>query len=88
MSLACDRCALVARAFADWDSYWVVLGLLSVGMHDTAASLTANLIDAVHAYGFVPNGLRTYYLGRAPPAHTPKPTRPRRHDAGGTACGA
>ena len=67
MRLTCACCALLARACADWDSYWVVLGLLAVGMHDTAASLTANLIDAVHAHGFVPNGLRTYYLGRSQP---------------------
>ena len=50
-----------------WDSYWVVLGLLAVDMRDTAGSVTANLLDAVKAYGFVPNGLRSYYLNRSQP---------------------
>ena len=50
-----------------WDSYWVVLGLLSVGMHATAASVTTNLLECVAGYGFVPNGLRAYYLGPSAP---------------------
>ena len=50
-----------------WDSYWVVLGLLAVGMDTTAESLTANLLDAVRQYGFVPNGMRSYYLNRSQP---------------------
>lgn len=50
-----------------WDSYWVVLGLLAVDMRTTAGSVTANLLSAVRAYGFVPNGLRTYYLNRSQP---------------------
>ena len=59
---------LLARV-ADWDSYWVVLGLLAVDMRETATSLTANLLDAVRTHGFVPNGLRTYYLHRSQPPH-------------------
>ena len=50
-----------------WDSYWIVLGLLAVGMRDTAGSLIENLLDAVRVYGFVPNGLRSYYLNRSQP---------------------
>ena len=50
-----------------WDSYWICLGLLTVDMRDTAASLTANLIDVARSHGFVPNGLRTYYLNRSQP---------------------
>ena len=47
-------------------------------MHATAASLTTNLLECVAAYGFVPNGLRAYYLGpsaaavSSPPAVTPE----------------
>ena len=50
-----------------WDSYWIVLGLLAVDMRQTAASLTENLLDAVRSFGFVPNGLRSYYLNRSQP---------------------
>ena len=50
-----------------WDSYWVVLGLLACNMSATASSLTRNLLDTVHTYGFVPNGLRSYYLNRSQP---------------------
>lgn len=50
-----------------WDTYWVVLGLLAVGMHSTATSVTANLLDTIRTHGFVPNGLRAYYLNRSQP---------------------
>ena len=50
-----------------WDTYWVVLGLLSVGMTQTAEGIVQNFLAAVHKYGFVPNGLRTYYLNRSQP---------------------
>jgi len=50
-----------------WDSYWVLLGLLAVGMRTTARSVADNLLDAVEQYGFVPNGLRSYYLNRSQP---------------------
>ena len=50
-----------------WDTYWVVQGLLTVDMWQTAASTTRNLLDAARTYGFVPNGLRRYYLNRSQP---------------------
>ena len=60
-----------------WDSYWIVLGLLAVGMRDTAGSLIENLLDAVRVYGFVPNGLRSYYLNRSQPHAHADGVRPR-----------
>jgi alpha,alpha-trehalase len=51
-----------------WDSYWVVLGLLACGMRQTATNVTTNLLEAAQAYGgYVPNGLRSYYLNRSQP---------------------
>jgi len=50
-----------------WDSHWVVLGLLAVGMRQTAAGMVANLLDAARLCGHVPNGLRSYYLNRSQP---------------------
>ena len=50
-----------------WDSYWVLLGLLAVGMRTTARNVVDNLLDAVEEHGFVPNGLRRYYLNRSQP---------------------
>ena len=56
-------------AAADWDSYWVVLGLLSCSMRQTAASVAANLLDVAKTTsgGMCPNGLRSYYLDRSQP---------------------
>ena len=50
-----------------WDTHWVVLGLLAVGMRATATCATANLLECISRHGFVPNGLRTYYLNRSQP---------------------
>lgn len=50
-----------------WDSYWVVLGLLAVDMRDTAAAVCDALLDLVADHGFVPNGMRSYYLNRSQP---------------------
>ena len=50
-----------------WDSYWVVLGLLAVDMDATARGLVSNLLECVARHGFVPNGLRKYYLNRSQP---------------------
>ncbi|KAL3908685.1 MAG: hypothetical protein SGPRY_009703, partial [Prymnesium sp.] len=50
-----------------WDTYWVVLGLLAVDMRSTARSAVENLLESVATYGFVPNGMRAYYLNRSQP---------------------
>ena len=50
-----------------WDSYWVVLGLLSSGLTNAAKNLVANLLNDVETFGFVPNGSRCYYLNRSQP---------------------
>jgi alpha,alpha-trehalase len=50
-----------------WDSLWIVRGLLACGMRASAAGLVENLLHLVRQHGFVPNGGRTYYLGRSQP---------------------
>ena len=55
-----------------WDSLWAVLGLLECGMVGTARGLVANLLACVRTHGFVPNGLRRYYLNRSQPPMLPQ----------------
>jgi len=50
-----------------WDSYWVIEGLLSCQMYDTAKGMIINFLDIVQKEGFVPNGSRIYYLDRSQP---------------------
>lgn len=50
-----------------WDSYWAVRGLLVCGLVDLAKAIVLNLVHCVNTYGFVPNGLRSYYLNRSQP---------------------
>lgn len=50
-----------------WDTYWIVLGLLSSGMHTTTRGIIENFLEIVKAHGFVPNGSRIYYLNRSQP---------------------
>ena len=47
--------------------YWIVRGLVISGMHTTACGVVENLLDTVETFGFVPNGLRVYYLTRSQP---------------------
>lgn len=58
-----------------WDSFWIIEGLLISGMSQTAQSMIENFLHIVDEYGFIPNGLRVYYLNRAhPPLLTPMVT--------------
>lgn len=50
-----------------WDSYWAVRGLLISGLIDLAKNVVLNLVHCVTTHGFVPNGLRSYYLNRSQP---------------------
>jgi len=51
--------------FYYWDSYWIIRGLLTSGMHDTAKGILMNAFDLIKEYGFIPNGARVYYLTRS-----------------------
>ncbi|XP_044759539.1 trehalase-like [Coccinella septempunctata] len=50
-----------------WDSFWIVEGLLISGMTQTAQGMIENFLYIVDKYGFIPNGLRVYYLNRSHP---------------------
>jgi len=53
--------------FYYWDSFWIVRGLLTSGMNDTAKGILMNAIDLIKNFGFIPNGARIYYLNRSQP---------------------
>ena len=55
------------REYYYWDSYWILHGILTCGMYETAKDMIFNYIDLVRRYGFVPNGGRIYYLNRSQP---------------------
>ncbi|KAG2442316.1 hypothetical protein HXX76_002402 [Chlamydomonas incerta] len=55
------------RECYNWDSYWVILGLLASGLLPAARQLLSNLLGLVDVWGFVPNGARAYYTNRSQP---------------------
>ena len=77
----CDDCATTSlelphpfvipggrfREFYYWDSFWILEGLYVSEMWETARGMLENMIAVVHAYGFIPNGSRIYYLNRSQP---------------------
>ncbi|WP_108172242.1 alpha,alpha-trehalase TreA [Christiangramia gaetbulicola] len=50
-----------------WDSYFTMLGLLEDGEVETIENMVDNFAYLIDEYGFIPNGNRTYYLGRSQP---------------------
>lgn len=50
-----------------WDSYFTMLGLEESGRHDLAVDMVKNFGWLIDHYGHIPNGNRTYYLGRSQP---------------------
>ncbi|MCG9973113.1 alpha,alpha-trehalase TreF [Christiangramia crocea] len=50
-----------------WDSYFTMLGLLEDGEIETIRNMVDNFAYLINEYGFIPNGNRTYYLGRSQP---------------------
>ncbi|CAB4059081.1 TREH [Lepeophtheirus salmonis] len=50
-----------------WDSYWIIKGLLVCGMNTTVKGILENFLYMVKLFGHVPNGGRTYYIGRSQP---------------------
>ncbi|KAG5859580.1 trehalase [Encephalitozoon hellem] len=55
-----------------WDSYWVIEGLVRNGMGKVAKDMVENFILLIEKYGFIPNGLRKYYLNRSQPPYFPQ----------------
>ncbi|KAL4432233.1 hypothetical protein ABPG77_005995 [Micractinium sp. CCAP 211/92] len=50
-----------------WDSYWILEGLIASNLTDLAQDIIGNFIYLIETYGFIPNGIRTYYLNRSQP---------------------
>ena len=50
-----------------WDSYFTMLGLAASGETARLHDMIGNFAYLIDTYGHVPNGTRTYYLGRSQP---------------------
>lgn len=50
-----------------WDSYFTQLGLVQSNRIATLSDMVANFAYLIDTFGFVPNGNRTYFLGRSQP---------------------
>ena len=50
-----------------WDSYFTMLGLQQSGEVGTMENMVKNFAFLIEEYGHIPNGNRTYYLGRSQP---------------------
>lgn len=50
-----------------WDSYFTMLGLRAAGRIETIQEMVDNFAWLIDELGFIPNGNRTYYLGRSQP---------------------
>jgi alpha,alpha-trehalase len=50
-----------------WDSYFTMLGLQVSKRTDLVQDMVDNFAWLINQFGFVPNGNRTYYLGRSQP---------------------
>lgn len=50
-----------------WDSYFTMLGLDESGHCELLSAMADNFAYLIDTYGHVPNGNRTYYLGRSQP---------------------
>jgi len=50
-----------------WDSYFTMLGLKESGEIKIIRDMVSNFAYLIETYGHIPNGNRTYYLGRSQP---------------------
>lgn len=50
-----------------WDSYFTMIGLYKDGRVDLMRDMVRDIASLIDRYGHMPNGNRTYYLGRSEP---------------------
>lgn len=50
-----------------WDSYFTMLGLQAAGKIDMVQNMVANFSFLINHVGYIPNGNRTYFIGRSQP---------------------
>jgi alpha,alpha-trehalase len=56
-----------SREIYYWDSYFILLGLKESGDIQTIRDMLDNFAFLIETYGHIPNGNRSYYLGRSQP---------------------
>ena len=52
-----------------WDSYFTMLGLRADGQQPLVEAMLDNFTALIERHGHIPNGTRTYYLGRSQPPY-------------------
>ncbi|MEL6636397.1 MAG: alpha,alpha-trehalase TreF [Bacteroidota bacterium] len=50
-----------------WDSYFTILGLQAAGKREMIERMADNFSTLIDRVGYIPNGNRTYFLGRSQP---------------------
>jgi alpha,alpha-trehalase len=50
-----------------WDSYFTMLGLKESGLFEMIENIVNNFSHLINTISYIPNGNRTYYLGRSQP---------------------
>jgi alpha,alpha-trehalase len=50
-----------------WDSYFTMLGLQASGRVEMIENMVANFAFLIDTFGYIPNGNRSYFLGRSQP---------------------
>ncbi len=50
-----------------WDSYFTMLGLKAAGQFDLLENMVKNFSYLIDAIGYIPNGNRSYFIGRSQP---------------------
>jgi alpha,alpha-trehalase len=50
-----------------WDSYFTMLGLVESNRLDLASNMVENFAHLIDTVGYIPNGNRTYFIGRSQP---------------------
>lgn len=50
-----------------WDSYFTLLGLKEAGLFVMIENMVNNFTHLIQTVGYIPNGNRTYYIGRSQP---------------------
>lgn len=50
-----------------WDSYFTMLGLKAAGKYELIENMVKNFSYLIDTIGYIPNGNRTYFIGRSQP---------------------
>lgn len=57
------------QTFFYWDSYFMMLGLAAGKHWDMVENMVKNFAFMLRKFGYIPNGNRTYYVGRSQPPY-------------------